>query len=62
MQEAPIHTVVETGSFTMRVKKLGLSLHELASIYDVYATTPDYGKVIRNTGGAPKPSTSRPQV
>ena len=54
MDDAPIHTVVETRAFTARAKKLGLSTDELASIYDVYASTPDYGKVIRNTGGLRK--------
>ena len=54
MGEAPIHTVVETRAFTARVKKLGLSAEELAAIYDVYARTPDYGKVIGNTGGLRK--------
>ena len=54
MDHAPIHTVVETKAFTARAKKLGLSIEELASIYDVYATTPDYGKLIRNTGGLRK--------
>ena len=54
MTEAPIHTVVETGAFTLRVKKLGLSAHELAALYDVYATTPDYGRIVRNAGGLRK--------
>lgn len=54
MDDAPIHTVVETKAFTARVKKLGLSTDELASIYDIYASTPDYGKVIKNTGGLRK--------
>lgn len=54
VSQAPVHTVVETPAFTARVKKLGLSAEELASIYDIYATDPDYGKVIRNTGGLRK--------
>lgn len=54
MDEAPIHTVVETRAFTSRVKRLGLSPDELAAIYDVYAKTPDYGKIVRNTGGLRK--------
>lgn len=54
MKEAPIHTVVETGAFTARVKRLGLSADELAAMYDVYASTPDYGKIVRNTGGLRK--------
>jgi hypothetical protein len=54
MKKAPVHTVVETIAFTTRARKLGLSAKELASIYDVYASTPDYGKVVRNTGGLRK--------
>lgn len=54
MNEAPIHTVVETRAFTSRVKKLGLSRDELASIYDVYARAPDYGAIVRRTGGLRK--------
>lgn len=54
MKEAPIHTVVETGAFTARAKRLGLSPDELAAMYDVYARTPDYGKIVRNTGGLRK--------
>lgn len=54
MGKAPVHTVVETMAFTARVKKLGLSEDELASIYDIYAADPDYGKVVRNTGGLRK--------
>ena len=54
MSEAPIHTVVETAAFTARVKKLGLSPEELAAIYDEYARTPEYGKVVRKTGGLRK--------
>jgi hypothetical protein len=54
VSKAPLHTVVETPAFTARVKKLGLSGDELASIYDVYAADPGYGKVIRKTGGLRK--------
>ncbi|QUL39332.1 type II toxin-antitoxin system RelE/ParE family toxin [Erythrobacter sp. JK5] len=49
-----MHTVVETAAFTARVKKLGLSPEELAAVYDAYARTPDYGKVVRKTGGLRK--------
>lgn len=38
----------------MRAKKLGLTNPELAAIYDQYASTPDYGQVVRNTGGLRK--------
>ena len=54
MDDAPIHTLVETKAFAARTKKLGLSADELAAIYDVYAKTPDYGQVIRKTGGLRK--------
>jgi hypothetical protein len=54
VSKAPVHTVVETPAFTARAKKLGLSTNELASIYDTYAADPDYGKVVRNTGGLRK--------
>ncbi len=54
MNDAPIHTVVETKAFTSRAKALGLSADEMALIYDVYAKTPDYGAVVRKTGGLRK--------
>ncbi len=54
MDEAPVHTVVATSAFTTRAKKLGLSAEELAAIYDIYASTPDYGQVIKRTGGLRK--------
>lgn len=54
MMTAPIHTVVETRAFTTRAKKLGLSAAQLAAIYDVYAKTPDYGQIVRKTGGLRK--------
>jgi len=54
MSNAPVHTVVETPAFTARVKKLGVSTDELASIYDTYAACPEYGAVVRNTGGLRK--------
>jgi len=54
MSKAPVHTVVETQAFTARVKKLGLSTDELASLYDIYAADPEYGQVVRKTGGLRK--------
>ena len=54
MNKSPIHTVVETAAFTARARKLGLSSDELAALYDVYAETPEYGAIIRNTGGLRK--------
>ena len=59
MSKAPVHTVVETQAFTARVKKLGLSADELASIHDIYAANPEYGKVVRNTGGLRKGRVAR---
>ena len=54
MAKAPIHTVVETKAFTARAAKLGLSPEELASLYDLYSRTPDYGTVVKRTGGLRK--------
>jgi hypothetical protein len=54
VSKAPVHTLVETSVFTARVKKLGLSAEELGTIYDTYATEPEYGKVIKKTGGLRK--------
>ena len=54
MSKAPIHTVVETQAFTARAAKLGLTPAELASVYDQYASVPDYGQIVRNTGGLRK--------
>ena len=54
MKDAPVHTVVETKVFTARARKLGLSKDELAEMYDVYARAPDYGKIVRKTGGLRK--------
>jgi hypothetical protein len=54
VSKAPVHTVVDTQAFTARVKKLGVSTDELASIYDTYAADPEYGKVVKNTGGLRK--------
>jgi hypothetical protein len=54
MSRAPVHTVVETRAFTARVKKIGVSEAELASIYDTYAAEPEYGEVVKKTGGLRK--------
>lgn len=54
MDDAPIHTVVETRAFTARAKALGLTTDELAAVFDVYAVTPDYGAIVRKTGGLRK--------
>jgi hypothetical protein len=54
MANAPVHTIVETAAFTARAKKLGVSPEELTTIYDTYASDPQYGKVVRRTGGLRK--------
>lgn len=54
MSEAPTHSIIETTAFTRRLKDLGVSAGELACVYDVYASVPDYGKLLRNTGGVRK--------
>jgi hypothetical protein len=54
MPSAPTHSIIETRAFTARVRELGVSADELAAIYDLYATNPGYGAVIRNTGGLRK--------
>ncbi len=52
--EAPTHSIIETTAFTRRLKDLGVSVDELASIYDVDVSVPDYGKLLRNTCGLRK--------
>jgi hypothetical protein len=37
VSEAPTHSIIETTAFTRRLKDLGVSAGELASIYDAYA-------------------------
>ncbi len=54
VSETPTHSIIETTAFTRRLKELGVSADELASIYDAYASVPDYGKLVRNTGGLRK--------
>ena len=54
MSEAPTHSIIETAAFTRRLKDLGVSADEMASIYDAYASVPHYGKLVRNTGGLRK--------
>jgi hypothetical protein len=45
---------VETPAFTRQVKTVDVSTSVLASIYDTYAAQPDYGKVVKRTGGLRK--------
>jgi hypothetical protein len=40
--------------FTAQISRLGVSPTERAAIYDRYAATPDYGAVLRRTGGLRK--------
>lgn len=54
MSAAPTHSIIETAAFTRRVKDLGVSAVELAAIYDAYAGKPDYGRVVKGTGGLRK--------
>lgn len=50
----PIHTIVETRAFTAQAAKLGVSETERAGLLDVYATDPEYGEVVKRTGGLRK--------
>jgi hypothetical protein len=54
MKGAPTHSIIETASFTRRIRELKVSTEELAAIYDAYACEPGYGVVIRKTGGLRK--------
>lgn len=54
MSKAPTHSIVETSAFTRRVKDLGVTGGELVAIYDAYASDPEYGKVVKKTGGLRK--------
>ena len=50
----PTHTIIETVAFTARMDRLSVSPAERGEIYDAYAVDPEYGKVIKNTGGLRK--------
>lgn len=50
----PTHSIVETAAFTARMDRLSVSPAEREKIYDTYAIDPDYGKVVKNTGGLRK--------
>lgn len=54
MKKPPIHSIIETAAFTRQIKHLGVSATELAAIYDAYASDPEYGKVVKRTGGLRK--------
>ncbi|WP_375380362.1 type II toxin-antitoxin system RelE/ParE family toxin [uncultured Sphingomonas sp.] len=46
--------IVETVAFTRQMDRLDVSEVERGAIYDSYATDPDYGAVVRRTGGLRK--------
>ena len=50
----PTYTIIETVAFTARMDRLSVSPAERGEIYDAYAMDPEYGKVIKNTGGLRK--------
>jgi hypothetical protein len=50
----PTNTIIETVAFTARMDRLSVSPAERGEIYDAYAVDPEYGKVIKNTGGLRK--------
>ena len=54
MSNSPTDTIIELNGFTHRVAALSISEAELRAIYDIYASDPSYGAVIRNTGGLSK--------
>ncbi len=54
MIRSSTHSIIETKAFSRRVKALGLSAEELVVIYDTYAAQPDYGEVVKRTGGLRK--------
>lgn len=50
----PTHTIIETAAFTARLDRLSVSPEERGEIYDAYASDPEYGKVVKHTGGLRK--------
>lgn len=54
MTSGPTHTIVETVTYSAQLDRVGVSTAERAAINDQYATQPDYGAVIRRTGGLRK--------
>lgn len=49
-----MHTVIETGEFVRRAKKLGLFEQEVDAIKFLLANNPSAGNVVPGTGGARK--------
>lgn len=54
MVTGPTHSIIETVAFGRQARSLGVSAEELAAIYDAYASDPDYGKIVKRTGGLRK--------
>ncbi len=54
MIRSSTHSIIETKAFSRRIKELGLSADELVVIYDTYSAQPDYGDVVKRTGGLRK--------
>ncbi len=54
MNDPPVHSLVETLAYSAQLDRLGVSSSERAAINDQYASKPDYGAVIRRTGGLRK--------
>lgn len=50
----PTHTVVELASFIGQCDKLGVSATERADLLDTYSSDPEYGTVLKRTGGLRK--------
>lgn len=50
----PIHTIVETRAFAAQSAKLGVSETERGVLLDTYASDPEYGEVVKRTGGLRK--------
>ena len=54
MFTGPTHTIVETVAYRGQLERLGVSASERDAINDQYATQPDYGAVVKRTGGLRK--------
>ena len=54
MSFAPTHEIVETSSYSAQLRKLGVTLSECGAINDQYASNPDYGVILKRTGGLRK--------
>lgn len=52
--DGPTHTIVETIGYRGQVDRLSVTATERDAINDQYASRPDYGAVIKHTGGLRK--------